>query len=57
MRLHLVDGTYELYRAHYSPRPGHTSPGGHDLKATVGVIASLLYLLHDGVELTDSEEQ
>jgi 5'-3' exonuclease len=50
MRLHLVDGTYELYRAHYSPRPGHTSPAGRDLKATVGVVASLLYLLHDGVE-------
>jgi 5'-3' exonuclease len=50
MRLHLVDGTYELYRAHYAPRPGHTSPAGHDLKATVGVVASLLYLLHDGVE-------
>ncbi len=23
MRLHLVDGTYELYRAHFAPRPGH----------------------------------
>jgi 5'-3' exonuclease len=47
MRLHLVDGTYELFRAHYSPRPGHTSPTGQDLKATVGVVSSLLYLLHD----------
>ena len=49
-RLHLVDGTYELYRAHYSPRPGHESPAGQDLKATVGVVSSLLYLLHDAVE-------
>jgi 5'-3' exonuclease len=47
MRLHLVDGTYELFRAHYSPRPGHTAPNGQDLKATVGVVSSLLYLLHD----------
>jgi 5'-3' exonuclease len=47
MRLHLVDGTYELYRAHYSPRPGHASPSGTDAKATVGVVASLLALLHD----------
>ena len=42
MRLHLIDGTYELYRAHFSPRPGHQSRTGQDLKATVGVVASLL---------------
>jgi 5'-3' exonuclease len=47
MRLHLVDGTYELFRAHYAPRPGHTAPSGWDAKATVGVVASLLSLLHD----------
>jgi 5'-3' exonuclease len=50
VRLHLVDGTYELYRAHYSPRPGHDGPNGQDLKATVGVVASLLSLLHDPAE-------
>jgi 5'-3' exonuclease len=50
VRLHLIDGTYELYRAHYAPRPGHESPSGQDLKATVGVVASLLALLHDAVE-------
>jgi 5'-3' exonuclease len=50
VRLHLVDGTYELYRAHYSPRPGHASPTGQDLKATVGVVSSLLALLHDASE-------
>jgi 5'-3' exonuclease len=50
VRLHLVDGTYELYRAHYSPRPGHESPSGQDLKATVGVVSSLLALLHDAAE-------
>jgi 5'-3' exonuclease len=50
VRLHLVDGTYELYRAHYSPRPGHASPTGQDLKATVGVVSSLLSLLHDASE-------
>ncbi|MDC0711481.1 5'-3' exonuclease H3TH domain-containing protein [Stigmatella sp. ncwal1] len=47
MRLHLVDGTYELYRAHFSPRPGHTAPDGRDVKATVGLMSSLLALLHD----------
>lgn len=50
MRLHLIDGTYELYRAHFSPRPGHEGPDGQDLKATVGVVASLLSLLHDSTE-------
>lgn len=50
MRLHLVDGTYELYRAHFSPRPGRTSPDGRDVKATVGLLASLLALLHDSGE-------
>lgn len=50
MRLHLVDGTFELFRAHYTKRPGHTSPDGRDLKATVGVVASLLSLFEDPEE-------
>jgi 5'-3' exonuclease len=50
VRLHLIDGTYELFRAHYSPRPGHLAPAGWDAKATVGVTASLLALLNDPAE-------
>jgi len=50
VRLHLVDGTYELYRAHYSPRPGHRDPSGRDAKATVGIVESLLALLHGADE-------
>lgn len=50
MRLHLVDGTFELFRAHYTKRPGHVSPDGRDLKATVGVVASLLALFEDPEE-------
>ena len=50
MRLHLVDGTYELYRAHYAPRPEHREPSGRDAKATVGIVESLLSLLHDADE-------
>src|SRR3954466_8324250 len=49
-RLHLVDGTYELYRAHYSKRPDHRAPAGWDAKATVGVVSSLLSLLADPAE-------
>ncbi len=50
MRLHLVDGTYELFRAHYGKRPGHTSPDGRDLKATLGVVSSILMLFDDPEE-------
>jgi 5'-3' exonuclease len=39
MRLHLVDGTFELFRAHYSKRPAHP------MKATRGLVQSLLALL------------
>jgi 5'-3' exonuclease len=50
VRLHVVDGTYELFRAHFAPRPDHRAPGGWDAKATVGVAATLLYLLSDASE-------
>jgi 5'-3' exonuclease len=50
VRLHLIDGTYELYRAHFAPRPGHLAPSGSDAKATVGIVESLLSLLHDSEE-------
>jgi 5'-3' exonuclease len=49
-RLHLVDGTYELFRAHFSKRPGRTDPEGRDVKATVGLVSSLLGLLADREE-------
>src|SRR5512142_935016 len=51
MRLHLVDGTFELFRAHYARRfDGHRAAGGWEAKATVGLAASLLTLLHDAAE-------
>ena len=46
MKIHLVDGTYELFRAHYSPRPGRTAPDGRDVKATHGLAQSLIALLN-----------
>ena len=49
-RVHLVDGTYELFRAHFSKRPGHRDAAGRDRKATVGLAASLLALLQDESE-------
>lgn len=50
MRLHVVDGTWELFRAHYSKRPSHKTPDGRDGKATVGVVSSMLRLLDDANE-------
>ena len=50
MRLHLVDGTFELFRAHYSKRPDRAAPDGGDVKATAGVLASLIGLLEDADE-------
>jgi 5'-3' exonuclease len=43
-RLHLVDGTFELFRAHYSKRPDRP------LKATHGVVDSLRALVRDAGE-------
>src|SRR3954465_6210162 len=42
MRLHLVDGTYELFRAYYSKRPPHVAPDGSDKKATVALASATL---------------
>lgn len=50
MRVHLVDGTYELFRAHYGRQPDRQDPSGRDVKATVGVVAAMLRLLHDADE-------
>jgi len=44
-RLHLVDGTFELFRAHYAPRPDHLAPDGRTVKAAVGVVRTLLLIL------------
>jgi 5'-3' exonuclease len=49
MRLHLVDGTYELFRAHFSKRPEHRVKG-QTFKATAGLLSSLLFLLQEEAE-------
>ena len=47
MKVHLVDGTYELFR-HYYALPSHVNAGGQEVAATRGVVASLLSLLAGG---------
>lgn len=49
-RLHLLDGTYELFRAHFSPGPSRTSPHGADVKAAYGCVRQVMALLDDGDE-------
>ena len=47
MQIHLVDATYELFRAFYSPRPASFSRDGRDVGAVVGLVYTLLSLLRD----------
>jgi 5'-3' exonuclease len=47
MQLHLVDATYELFRAFYAPRPGAFARDGRDVGAVVGLMYTLLTLLRD----------
>ena len=47
MQVHLVDGTYELFR-HFYALPSHTNRDGREVAATRGVVASLLSLLEEG---------
>ncbi len=44
MKIHLVDGTYELFRSFYGPPP-RKSPDGREVGATIGLLRSLLSLV------------
>lgn len=46
MKIHLVDGTYELFRAHFGAPP-KKSLSGQEVGATVGLLRSMLLLLSD----------
>ena len=47
LRLHLVDATYELFRAYYAPRPPVLGRDGIDLSGVSGLVEQLLYLLRE----------
>ena len=47
MELHLVDATYELFRAHYAPRPPVLGRNGVVLSGVSGLVDQLLYLMRD----------
>ena len=44
MKIHLVDGTYELFRNHFGAPP-KKAPDGQEVGATLGLLRSLLMLL------------
>ena len=46
MKIHLVDGTYELFRSFYGPPP-KKAPDGREVGATIGLLRSLLTLVTD----------
>lgn len=47
MKVHLIDGTYELFRAHFGAPP-KKSTSGQEVGATLGLMRSLLMLLQSG---------
>ena len=47
MNLHLLDGTYELFRAHYGRKDTLVSSTGQDIRATMGIVDSTLQLLRE----------
>jgi 5'-3' exonuclease len=47
VQVHLVDATYELFRAHYAPRPPVIGRDGVNLSGVSGVVDQLLYLLRE----------
>jgi 5'-3' exonuclease len=47
LQVHLLDATYELFRAHFAPRPPRLDPSGQNVSATVGVLENVLYLIRD----------
>ena len=48
MQVHLVDGTYELFRQYLAPRPGHRDAEGVEVGATRAVVGSVLGMLESG---------
>jgi 5'-3' exonuclease len=48
VRVHLIDGTYELFRQFLAPRPGHTDDDGIEVGATRAVVSSMLTMLEEG---------
>ena len=47
LEVHLVDGTYELFRHHFGA-PSHLDPDGMEVAAARGVLGTVLLMLEQG---------
>ena len=47
MKVHLVDGTYELFRYHFA-LPSHVTVEGREVAATRGAVGTVLQILEEG---------
>jgi 5'-3' exonuclease len=47
VQVHLLDGTYELFRHHFAV-PSHLDPDGMEVAAVRGVVGTVLTMLEDG---------
>ena len=47
MQVHLIDGTYELFRYHFAPGGGHITASGQEVGATRGVLRSMLSMVRN----------
>ena len=54
MKIHLVDGTYELFRGFYGPPP-RKAPDGREIGATLSLLRSLLALISDVLDFSRIE--
>ncbi|HET9093133.1 MAG TPA: 5'-3' exonuclease H3TH domain-containing protein [Acidimicrobiales bacterium] len=50
MDVHLVDGTYELFRQFFGQKARRTSAAGDDVAAVVGVLGSVLTMIGEGAD-------
>jgi 5'-3' exonuclease len=58
MKVHLIDGTYELFRQHFGAarRPGSSgrAPSDHPFAASIGVVTSTLAVISDAISESGS---
>lgn len=53
MQVHLIDGTYELFR-YYFAAPSHLTESGQEVGAVRGVLGSMIQLLKRALPTSES---
>ena len=57
MQVHLVDATYELFRAHFSPRPPVRGRDRIVLSGVSGLVEQLCYLVREPMPRLQEEHR